>query len=126
MKNKTMKEIVGVVKAIKYIESLDENTSIISHTVNGMFHYIITETEVKQGENEIHKLEQRIELTRQHFVEDLKNSVDNMQFYYDNGNMIDYNLYKEQTDGIIERYGEKMVDLNKRLDKLKNHDKLVS
>lgn len=53
MKNKTMKEIVGVVKAIKYIESLDENTSIISHTVNGMFHYIITETEVKQGENEV-------------------------------------------------------------------------
>lgn len=120
MKNKTMKEIVGVVKVIKYIESLDENTTIISHTVNGMFHYIITETEVKQVENEIHKLEQRIELTRQHFVEDLKNSVDNMQFYYDNGNMIDYNLYKEQTDGIIERYGEKMVDLNKRLDKLKN------
>lgn len=45
MKNKTMNEIVGVVKAIKYIESLDENTTIISHTVNGMFHYIITEYE---------------------------------------------------------------------------------
>lgn len=46
MKQKTMKEIVGVVKAIKYIESLGENTTIISHAVNGMFHYIITETEV--------------------------------------------------------------------------------
>lgn len=45
MKKKTMKEIVGVVKAIKYIESLDDNTTVISHTVNGMFHYIITEYE---------------------------------------------------------------------------------
>lgn len=119
MKNKTMKEIVGVVKAIKYIESLDENTTIISHTVNGMFHYIITETEVKQGENEIQKLEQLIERTQNHFLEDFKNSVDNMNFYYNEGNMTDYNVFKEQTNGIIERYGEKMVELNKRLDKLK-------
>lgn len=46
MKKKTIKEFCGINNVTEYIESLDENTTIISHSVNGMFHYIITETEV--------------------------------------------------------------------------------
>lgn len=103
-----------------YLNQLSDETKILHYNVLEDAHYIITETEVKQGENEIHKLEQRIKSTQDHFAEDLKNSVENMNFYYNEGNMTDYNVFKEQTDSIIERYGERMVDLNKRLDKLKN------
>lgn len=122
MKNKTMKEIVGVVKAIKYIESLDENTTIISHTVNGMFHYIITEKEVQQHkeETEIQKLEQLITSTQEHFMDYLDNCIDNMNFYYSQGNMADYRGYVKQYDGIMKRYGERLKDLHKQLDKLKD------
>lgn len=46
MKKKKIKEFCGMNNVTEYIESLDENTTIISHTVNGMFHYISTEKEV--------------------------------------------------------------------------------
>lgn len=119
MKKKTIKEFCGMNNVTEYIESLDENTTIISHTMQGEWHYIITETEVKQHENEIQKLEQRIKSTQYHFTDDLDNCVDNMNFYYSQGNMGDYREYVKQYDGIMKHYGERLKDLHKQLDKLK-------
>lgn len=48
MKKKTIKEFCGMNNVTEYIESLGEETTIISHTMQGEWHYIITETEVKQ------------------------------------------------------------------------------
>lgn len=48
MKKKTIKEFCGMNNVTEYIESLDENTTIISHTIQGEWHYIITEYEVLQ------------------------------------------------------------------------------
>lgn len=90
--------------------------TILNH---GEWHYIITETEVKQHENEVQKLEQLIKSTQDHFTEDLDNCIDNMNFYYSQGNMNDYREYVKQYDGIMKRYGERLKDLHKRLDKLK-------
>lgn len=119
MKKKTIKEFCGMNNVTEYIESLDENTTIISHTIQGEWHYIITETEVKERENEIQKLEQLIKSTQDHFKEDLDNCVDNMDFYYSQGIITDYREYVKQYDGIMKRYGERLKDLNKKLDKLK-------
>lgn len=118
MKKKTIKEFCGMNNVTEYIESLGEETTIISHTMQGEWHYIITETEVKERENEIQKLEQLITSTQEHFMDDLDNCIDNMNFYYSQGNMTDYIEYVKQYDGIMKRYGEKLKDLHKRLDKL--------
>ncbi|QNL31322.1 hypothetical protein TV51_63 [Enterococcus phage vB_EFaS_TV51] len=122
MKKKTIKEFCGMNNVTEYIESLDENTTIITHTIQGEWHYIITEKEVQQHkeETEIQKLEQLIKSTQDHFTEDLDNCIDNMNFYYSQGSMTDYREYVKQYDGIMKRYGEKLKDLHKRLDKLKN------
>ncbi|AUR80901.1 hypothetical protein [Enterococcus phage PMBT2] len=122
MKKKTIKEFCGMNNVTEYIESLDENTTIITHTIQGEWHYIITEKEVQQHkeETEIQKLEQLITSTQEHFMDDLDNCIDNMNFYYSQGNMTDYREYVKQYDGIMKRYGEKLKDLHKRLDKLKN------
>lgn len=52
MKKKTIKEFCGMNNVTEYIESLDENTTIISHTIQGEWHYIITEYEVLQERKE--------------------------------------------------------------------------
>lgn len=119
MKKKTIKEFCGMNNVTEYIESLGEETTIISHTMQGEWHYIITETEVKQHENEVQKLEQLIKSTQDNFTEDLDNCIDNMNFYYTQDSMTDYREYVKQYDGIMKRYGEKLKDLHKRLDKLK-------
>ena len=41
-----------------------------------------------------------------------------MNFYYSQGSMTDYREYVKQYDGIMKRYGERLKDLHKRLDKL--------
>lgn len=46
MKKKTIKEFCGMNNVTEYIESLGEETTIISHTIQGEWHYIITEYEV--------------------------------------------------------------------------------
>ncbi|UMO76558.1 hypothetical protein [Enterococcus phage phiSHEF10] len=122
MKKKTIKEFCGMNNVTEYIESLDENTTIITHTIQGEWHYIITEKEVQQHkeETEIQKVEQLITSTQEHFMDDLDNCIDNMNFYYSQGNMNDYREYVKQYDGIMKRYGERLKDLHKRLDKLKN------
>lgn len=132
MKKKTIKEFCGMNNVTEYIESLGEETTIISHTIQGDWHYIITEYEVlqerkppefnrhmKERENEVQKLEQLIKSTQDHFTEDLDNCIDTMNFYYSQGNMNDYREYVKQYDGIMKRYGERLKDLHKRLDKLK-------
>ncbi|QLF85431.1 hypothetical protein vBEfaS271_62 [Enterococcus phage vB_EfaS-271] len=48
MKKKTIKEFCGMNNVTEYIESLGEETTIISHTIQGEWHYIITEYEVLQ------------------------------------------------------------------------------
>lgn len=48
MKKKTIKEFCGMNNVTEYIESLDENTTIISHTIQGDWHYIITEYDMKE------------------------------------------------------------------------------
>lgn len=48
MKKKTIKEFCGMNNVTEYIESLGEETTIISHTIQGEVHYIITEYEVPQ------------------------------------------------------------------------------
>lgn len=45
MKKKTIKEFCGMNNVTEYIESLGEETTIISHTIQGEWHYIITEYE---------------------------------------------------------------------------------
>lgn len=52
MKKKKIKEFCGMNNVTEYIESLDENTTIISHTIQGEWHYIITEYEVLQERKE--------------------------------------------------------------------------
>lgn len=118
MKKKTIKEFCGMNNVTEYIESLGEETTIISHTIQGEWHYIITETEVEEHENEVQKLEQLIKTTQDNFTEGLDNCIDNMNFYYSQGNMNDYREYVKQYDGIMKRYGERLKDLHKRLDKL--------
>ena len=52
MKKKTIKEFCGMNNVTEYIESLGEETNIISHTIQGEWHYIITEYEVLQERKE--------------------------------------------------------------------------
>lgn len=52
MKKKTIKEFCGMNNVTEYIESLGEETTIISHTIQGEWHYIITEYEVLQEPKE--------------------------------------------------------------------------
>lgn len=102
-----------------YLNQLTESAKVTHFTVDDGMYYIITETEVQQPENEVQKLEQLIKSTQDHFTEDLDNCIDNMNFYYSQGNMTDYREYVKQYDGIMKRYGERLNDLHKRLDKLK-------
>lgn len=52
MKKKTIKEFCGMNNVTEYIESLGEETTIISHTIQGEWHYIITEREEVQQPKE--------------------------------------------------------------------------
>lgn len=52
MKKKTIKEFCGMNNVTEYIESLGEETTIISHTIQGEWHYIITEYEELQERKE--------------------------------------------------------------------------
>jgi hypothetical protein len=72
MKKKTIKEFCGMNNVTEYIESLDENTTIISHSVNGMFHYIITETEVIYNNQEELNIDYMDFITLLKIKEDLK------------------------------------------------------
>lgn len=102
-----------------FLDTMDDGTTIAHYSVSkDGVHYIITETEVQQPETEIQKLEQLIKSTQYHFTDDLENCIDNMNFYYSQGNMNDYREYVKQYDGIMKRYGERLKDLHKRLDKL--------
>lgn len=105
------------------LDHISGETKIVSHVVDSLgTHYIITETQVpetQEPENEIQKLEQLIKSTQDHFMDDLYNCVDNMNFYYSQGIMTDYREYVKQYDGIMKRYGERLKDLRKQLDKLK-------
>lgn len=103
----------------EHLDQMGDGETLTQYTVYDGVHYIITETEVKERENEVQKLEQLIKSTQDHFTEDLDNCIDNMNFYYSQGNMNDYREYVKQYDGIMKRYGEKLKDLHKRLDKLK-------
>ena len=57
MKKKTIKEFCGMNNVTEYIESLGEETTIISHTIQGEWHYIITEYEElpEQKESEFNR-----------------------------------------------------------------------
>lgn len=102
----------------EHLDQMGDDETLAQYTVYDGVHYIITETEVEEHENEIQKLEQLIKSTHDHFKEDLDNCIDNMNFYYSQGNMNDYREYVKQYDGIMKRYGEKLKDLHKRVDKL--------
>ncbi|CAD0300297.1 hypothetical protein [Enterococcus phage Q69] len=104
----------------EHLDKMGDDETLAQYTVSDGMHYIITETEVEEHENEVQKLEQLIKSTQDHFTEDLDNCIDNMNFYYSQGNMNDYREYVKQYDGIMKRYGERLKDLHKRLDKLKN------
>lgn len=104
----------------EHLDQMGDDETLAQYTVYDGMHYIITETEVKQHENEVQNLEQLIKSTQDHFTDDLDNCIDNMNFYYSQGNMNDYREYVKQYDGIMKRYGERLKDLHKRLDKLKN------
>lgn len=52
MKKKTIKDFCGMNNVTEYIELLGEETTIISHTIQGECHYIITEYEVPQERKE--------------------------------------------------------------------------
>lgn len=106
----------------EHLYQMGDDETLAQYTVYDGMHYIITEKEVQQHkeETEIQKLEQLITSTQEHFMDDLDNCIDNMNFYYSQGNMADYREYVKQYDGIMKRYGEKLKDLHKRLDKLKN------
>lgn len=122
MKKKTMKEIVGVVKAIKYIESLDENTSVISHSVNGMFHYIITERQMPEDEHKKFKIiEVRNKIAKcnadyERRIQSCEQAIHrhNVSLEYEMAN-----LYMQRREDLIEEYNEEQRKLTIKLDKLK-------
>lgn len=102
----------------EHLDQMPDNEALAQYTVYDGVHYIITETEVEEHENEVQKLEQLIKTTQDYFTEDLDNCIDNMNFYYSQGSMTDYREYVKQYNGIMKRYGERLKDLHKRLDKL--------
>lgn len=106
----------------EHLDQMGDDERLAQYTVYDGMHYIITEKEVQQHkeETEIQTLEKLIKRTQDHFTEDLDNCIDNMNFYYTQDSMTDYGEYVKQYDGIMKRYGERLKDLHKRLDKLKN------
>lgn len=104
----------------EHLDQMPDNEALAQYTVYDGVHYIITETEVEEHENEVQTLEKLIKRTQDHFTEDLDNCIDNMNFYYTQDSITDYREYVKQYDGLMKRYGEKLKDLHKRLDKLKN------
>ena len=106
----------------EHLDQMGDDETLAQYTVYDGMHYIITEKEVQQHkeETEIQKLEQLITSTQDHFTEDLDNCIDNMSFYYTQDSMRDYREYVKQYDGIMKRYGERLKDLHKQLDKLKD------
>lgn len=121
MKKKTMKEIVGVVKAIKYIESLDENTTVISHSVNGMFHYIITERQMSDEEAKQFKLKllkRDIAKYNAHWEKVIKDCENATNRYKQALNHEMANLYMQRREDAVEKYNEEKIKLANKLDKL--------
>lgn len=121
MKKKTMKEIVGVVKAIKYIESLDENTTVISHSVNGMFHYIITERKMSESEAKEFRekqLKNQIKECNERWERRIKNCEQLIHEYNQVLNHEMANLYIQRREDLIEGYNEEQRKLANKLDKL--------
>lgn len=106
----------------EHLDQMGDDETLAQYTVYDGMHYIITEKEVQQHkeEAEIQTLEKLIKRTQDHFMDDLDNCIDNMNFYYSQGNMADYRGYVKQYDGIMKRYGERLKDLHKQLDKLKD------
>lgn len=105
----------------EYLDQLPDFAKVTHFTVDDDVYYIIVEHEEVQEhkeETEIQKFEQLIKSTQDHFTDDLYNCIDNMNFYYSQGNMTDYRGYVKQYDGIMKRYGERLKDLRKQLDKL--------
>lgn len=121
MKKKTMKEIVGVVKAIKYIESLDENTTVISHSVNGMFHYIITERQMIEDEHKKFKIiEVRNKIAKCNADYERRIQACEQAIHRHNESL-EYemaNLYMQRREDLIEEYNEEQRKLTIKLDKL--------
>lgn len=121
MKKKTLKELVGPIHAIKYVESLDDNTTVLTHSVNGMTHYIITETTITDEEAKqlrIKELEKQLDECNTKYNKEIEECE---RYMYDCKVQLNFeNSYYWQKcrDELIEEFNAKQRDLTKELDKL--------
>lgn len=121
MKKRTMKELVGTVNAIRYIESLGQSTTVLTHSVNGMFHYIITETTIDDEEAKqlrIKELEKQLEECNAKYEKQIERCELNIYEY-----KLEYNFemtyyWQEQRDKLIKEFNAEQNKLTKELDKL--------
>ncbi|AFO10860.1 tail length tape measure protein [Enterococcus phage EfaCPT1] len=124
MQNKNETKIFYTLDALQvYIDSLDATDKTKAYTLNVRDIEKASNIPIikkQPSEDEVQTLEQLITSTQEHFMDDLDNCIDNMNFYYSQGNMADYRGYVKQYDGIMKRYGERLKDLHKQLDKLKD------
>ena len=121
MKKRTMKELVGTVNAIHYIESLDDNTTVLTHSVNGMFHYIITETTIEDEEAKqlrIKELEKQLDECNAKYNKEIEECE---RYMYDCKVQLKFEksyYWQKCRDELIEEYNEEQRKLTKELDKL--------
>ena len=121
MKKRTMKELVGTVNAIHYIESLGQNTKILSHSVNGMFHYIITETTIDDEEPKqlrIKELDKQLEECNAKYEKEIEECE---RYMYDCKVQLKFKksyYWKKCRDELIEEHKAEQNKLTKELDKL--------
>lgn len=121
MKKRTMKELVGTVNAIHYIESLDDNTTVLTNSVNGMFHYIITETTIEDEEAKqlrIKELEKQLDECNAKYNKEIEECE---RYMYDckvELNFKESYYWQKCRDELIEEYNAEQRELTKELDKL--------
>lgn len=121
MKKRTLKELSGTANAIHYIEGLDDNTTVLTHSVNGMTHYIITETTITDEEAKqlrIKELEQQLEECNAKYEQQITRCE--LSIYECKAQMnfeVSY-YWQRRRDHLIEEYNEEQRKLTKELDKL--------
>lgn len=123
MKKKTLKELVGPIHAIKYVESLDDSTTVLTHSVNGMTHYIITETYLEDKEAKevrIKEQKEQLEECNAQYEQRIERCELNM---YECEVELDFDksyYWQRRRDQLIEEFNVEQNKLIKQLDKLTN------
>lgn len=121
MKKRTLKELSGTANAIRYIEGLDDNTTVLTHCVNGTTHYIITETTITDNEAKelrIKELEKQIEECNAKYNKEIAECQLYMYECKVESNFKNSYYWQQRRDELIEEYNAEQRELTKELDNL--------